>query len=63
MLGPAPAEKLRSSPPWGQGVTSEFTVLPSPGMLIHNKLLTDVFRAACPASMDTTPWSVALHET
>ena len=53
-LGPAPAEKLRSSPPRGQGVTPE-PVLPSPGMLTQVRPLTVVFRAAWEASMANTP--------
>ena len=54
MLGPAPAVKLSSLPPRGQGVTPE-PVLPSPGMLTQVRPWTDVFRAACAASMDTAP--------
>lgn len=54
MLGPLPAVKLSSFPPRGQGVTPD-TVRPSPGISVQVMPSTDVFRAAWPASMDTTP--------
>ena len=54
MLGPAPAVKLRSSPPRGHGVTPD-SVFPSPGSSTHVRPLTDVFRDACAASMVTAP--------